>query len=823
MSDLSKIQESEPRETPEFIDNLLEKSAPTVQAAAPSPHLQTDSITTTKSVTPQLHAAPAMSPELESPQNASTSLAEFFDTIVSSLSKFQDQMEIAKTMEGISSAKKYQAAAEQAHYLHDLIDMQGQALEDATKATESAIQELKAQYDVMKQQDSAQQGRIDFLKSTADLQMNAFKDLIDAYDTFIKDIEKLGAKKLPDGTYEIPKDKIEDYNQCALEYQKSVDAFNAYWIPRKQALEDLNSATESYNEQVALNTAFIENFKETYQINTYLPTQTTYPLVDLSGAPEKQEAPPTISKGDSTIINPYPPSPFCRQTASSVVIYQSMPSIEGFNEQVVYQQVYTSIYNQTVAPFNSLIDAAVISLSIKQSQIDTRTTDPLLNEKTLTLKILEEFIDTHQDSPVFLEEKEILTKTVLQKKEVLSEDLKMILGHEILKETLSKVNSHLTEEEKNRIAEGLDVLSIKILQNEGLAALFPSLSIIADQLPSLRKDHPVFSILFSASLLNRIQEGIQFGLVEKTVASYMKKFPEASSLLPQHIQALASDMNVGMLSLGIKLLENSLGISGLIPQLLLKDPSPVKNTPPSISLEPNRETFLKNVQQELFKLGLSPNAVKISEKTIDFPLLERSLIAALLLQLPSLSLEKGTSIAQQTLKETFSEPSFVSSAQFRNILAENLQHVGYVPDPLMIAQSVILSPPPLVLDNQTKMSVPQIIDMLSEKLDPLLPPSIKEKVTEQVEKSLFTYNPQDGNKTLNSPIERLARSIDISFLEKDSNYKEKQHEAFKELMKPSEDFYAFSLKLMDPAYLFIYSMYSGIIYSSGNKQKTMIV
>lgn len=823
MSDLSKIHRSELENGSTPIEISSDHTLSDLKGSL-SFNPQVDSISpTTSSELPPLYTKQATDPELESPQTSATSLAEFFDTIISSLSKFQDQMEIAKTMEGMSSAKKYQAAAEQAHYLNDLVDMQGQALEDATKATDDAISDLKAQYDIMRQQNSEQQGRIDFLKSTASEQMNEFKKLINAYDSFIKEIEKLGAKKLPDGTYEIPADKIEDYNKCALEYQKSVDAFNDYWIPRKQALEDLNSATENYNEQVELNNAFIENFKETYQITAYLPSQTPYPPVDLSGAPEKQEAPPTISKGGSTIINTYPPSPFCRQTATSTVIYQTMPSIEGFDEQVAYQQVYASIYNQTVAPFNSLIDAAVFSLSVKQSQIDPRTTDPLLNEKPLTLKILEEFMDKNQDSPVFLEEKEIQTKTVLQKKEILSESLKMILGTEILKEILSKMNPRLEEKEVNRVAEGLSLLSIKILQNEGLTALFPSLSIVADQLASLRKDHPVFSILFSASLLNRIQEGIHFGLVEKTVASYMKKFPEASSLVPQQIQELASTMNFGMLSVGIKLLENSLGISGLVPQLLLTDPISLKNTPPAPSKEPTRKEFLKEVQQELLTLGLSPNAMKVSEKTVNLPLLERSLIAALLTDLPSLPVEKGIQIAKQTLKDTFSEPSFVSSSHFRNVLAENLQQISYSADPHAIAQNVVISPPPVAIDDQKKLPSDAIIKVLSETLEPLLPVSLREKVIQQVTKSLFTYNPQDDNTTLNSSIEKLTRDIDISQADKDTQYKEKQHEAFKELMKPSEDFYAFSLKLMDPAYLFIYSMYSGIIYSSGNKQKGIIV
>lgn len=809
-----------------------------------------DSITSATSSTAAISSTQT-TPLLESPQNGPMSLNSFFSLITESLVKLNEQLEIAKSVEALSSARTCEAAAAQAANLNNLVTARNQAALDVTNKAEELVDDLSAFYDEINIETNELSDLVSSMNEGAKAQMQAFQDLITAYDTYIKNIEGLGAIKQADGTYLIPKDKVDEYNTYTIEYQKSVDKFNSYWTVRKSEIEDYNTAVNKYNGEAAAHNAYIDQFQKTYN-TSYLPHQQSFALIIMTGALDTQQAPSTISPSGSLIVNTYPPSTYAQSQAKGMLVLATGSSQLYLNIPLTTQEVSNTLYNQTVLPFDDLIEVAINSLSMNEIK-GTIEVEPLLNEKPLLQKILSRFLeDTAIEKAIREGIEPLLQKKVLDK-QVISDHIKQLLGGQLISDEIKKINPELTPDAIRKATEKLMILSMKILQNQGHAALFPSLSILAPHLESLSKDHPAFSLLFALSFLNRIQEGIIFNLAKEPVESYLKGIPELSKISPKQLQQLTTKMNMGMLGLGLQLLEKTLGLSGLFPQLLdAVSPS----TTSSLALQAfelkssivhrktieiqkyfaeqgmpkNKAEFLAGVGSRLLHLGFTPNATSISPTTVDFALLTDSLTAALLTSDPSLSVDKASNLSHQAVKETMDDLPFVSVHQFRTILAANLHQIGINADPASIGKEVVIVAPSLSIKSKTPLS--EIRAAIDKAVSQIVPGSIVNQVSSLIGKTLFPsdaagFSQRKANiETAQSPrsaIELLASHIEGVHLEKDKTFASKQWDAFKETIEASEDFYKFSLKLMDPAYLFIYSIYSGIIYSSPNKDKKLII
>ena len=112
------------------------------------------------------------------------------------------------------------------------------------------------------------------------------------------------------------------------------------------------------------------------------------------------------------------------------------------------------------------------------------------------------------------------------------------------------------------------LLSVGLLGNQSIQALFPSLGIISDHLASLPKDSPAFGMLFAISLANRIQEDIRHGITANSLHTFFTKDPLLATLPLKDKTKLIAALHVSQLCVAGKLLEENLGLQGLIAHLL---------------------------------------------------------------------------------------------------------------------------------------------------------------------------------------------------------------------------------------------------------------
>ncbi|CUI15992.1 Conserved hypothetical protein [Candidatus Protochlamydia naegleriophila] len=122
----------------------------------------------------------------------------------------------------------------------------------------------------------------------------------------------------------------------------------------------------------------------------------------------------------------------------------------------------------------------------------------------------------------------------------------------------------------------------------------------------------------------------------------------------------------------------------------------------------------------------------------------------------------------------------------------------------------------------TPLTQAQLVAILERRAAELLVPQLgtqlAKQITEEIAQTLFgTPNPDPRDEAqLKSPlslVNTVSNQIYHLKLDQNEEYAEATTEAFKETIVTSKDFYAFSLKVMDPAYSLIYSAGTGIMYA----------
>ncbi len=828
-------------------------------------------------------------PQLQTPTTRSDSMLAYFRTINAATLALRHQLQASDLVDQSSRRHASQAAAAQSQALLELYKQRNEAIAQLQTEAKQALDELQKQLDRMKIETEQQQKRVDQINAGNAEEKAQHQKLSQAYDEYIKQLESIGAVDQGNGNYSIPEGAEEQFNALTQEYQHKVDSFNEYWKARQAQINQYNSATIAYNQSTTANNKYINDLINKYNLGDFLkdngyaiPEQKGANLRDLSGYQNQIITPSPISSTPA-LVSTYPLPSYVQSIGTNGP--PKLGSLDSFipvDGQKLYEGIYRNLYDSRMPPLDQKIQANYLFWSFwhMQSLFDhvyDTVPDPLLNTKLLALRLLPlSFIESTM--PIKPSENVGASGIAMQAIGLSHTHLEDILGRAMLKQALASFNLKLLEEKDalakeqkiDQLTDQLLFLSIGLLGNQSLQALFPGVSLLGPSLDSLPKDSPAFAILFAVSFANRIQEDAKQGITAETLKTFLKSDPELSHLPEEDQTKLAAILNLGQLLVAAKLLETNLGLQGLLAQILPAFASSLDSTTIlSQAIQEGKQDlahlqtrlndhfiqqgysqdkaqFLAQVGTELAEQGLlTPTSTSVNyPQAIHHPLLVNSVKAALVLA--NYPLEKADHIARESIDHTLVEAPFRSTKQFRTSLNSHLQDLG-VPEKnsTEIALQAVLIPPQekaLALSPSTdkrtastetplsspQLSPAQLIAILEKRSLQLLVPQLgtqaAKQVTEEIAKTLFgTANPDSrdiGNvKSPYSLVNVIKDQLHHLHAEQNQAWTNAVSDAFKETIKTMEDFYAFSLKLMDPAYLFVYSAHAGIIYPEHVKNK----
>lgn len=834
-------------------------------------------------------------PQLQVPETRSDSLSAYFKAINAAILTFRQQLQASELVDLTNRVHSSQAAAAQGAILLELYEQRQKALAQIEADAKQAMEEIQKKLDEMQNATKAQQDLINKVNAGNAEEKQQYQNLTDAYDQYVKNLKSIGAVDQGNGTYSIPAGAEDKYNAFTLMYQASVDTFNNYWKVRQALLNVYNSATIDYNKNVAANNQSIEDLIGKYNLADYLnkngytiPKQSVAGLRDLSGYHDQMGVPSLVDSTPAS-VSTYPPPSYARSIGDSgPPVLKPLINYIPIDGQKIYDGVYRNLFDTKIIPLNQKIQTNFVYWGFLHQQqllqqFQDTTPDPLLNTKPLALRILPaSFIESSM--PIKPTSQTGASGIAMQALGIGNSHLSDILGRAMLKQAIEEANLKIfngldaqTKEQKiNQLADQLTFLSVGLLSNLSLQALFPSLSLISSSLATLPKDSPAFAILFAVSLINRVQEDAKQGITSNTLETFLKGKPDLADLTTEDKEKLAAILNLGQLLIAAKMLETSLGLPGLLAQILPALSPSIDQT--KLLSEASREgkqdlaklqteltqhfinqgypedkaQFLAQVGSQLTEQGLlTPSATSVnSPQAINQPLLIDSVKAALVLT--DYPLTKADSIAHEAINNTLAGAPYHSTKLFRTALESQLRVLGVHDKTSEIAQQAVLIPtqeqslallshPPAASPTAPKEKTeavplpprtPAELNAILEKrslqvLTPQLGPQIAKQVAEEIAKALFgTTNPDSRDiadvKSPYSLVNAVKDQLHHLHLEENQAWATATSQAFKETIKTMEDFYSFSLKLMDPAYLFVYSANTGIIYGDHGMKRPIL-
>lgn len=673
--------------------------------------------------------------------------------------------------------------------------------------------------------------------------------------------------------YQILANAYYDYRSLGAPdiYKAKVMNFNTYMEKRAAQIEQYNAATSTYNSKVAeandsLNQFISDNDLSAYikQKDLLVPQLSTASLRTNYGVlPVNTNAPPAYAAG------------FAAGTFNETKEI-TMPDFKSFKADNLQKGMYDNLYESRVGTIDKRINILVsfMPAALRKAMEDVdeclMINNPMLNSKIL--------------APSLLPSSSSVGTLAMQAMDMDDSKCQTLLSRAILKDIINNSNLEslkgLSKVEKEKKIEGfvdqLLILSVGVLNNKSIQSLFPSLGMIANNLPSLPTDSPALAILFSASLANRIQENINLGLSTQTVADFLNKIPELADLPEADKAQIAAALDLGQLLATSKLIVDNLGLQGVLPQILLAfmPPEEVNQIFSQASTETQQENlklfndlktkfldqnYSEEQAQRLAEIGielkqagyLTPTPTgNISETTLNKPLLESSIAAALILYQPErFTPEMADKTAQEVIKSTFENSPYPSVSSLRSAIQTNLEDLG-IKNSSKIANAIILTlpqdpnlnrqstPPPDSVEEKEppKSSAsadttppPQATPPVNASIpaSPSAPPAklSQTELTSIIEKRVVDLlAPQLGPQQAQVISQEISKSLvgqltviknQVLKLNKEENQKwsDATIETFKESIKTLISFYHLSLDLMNPAYEFVFG--DSIIYGKG--------
>lgn len=841
----------------------------------------------------------------------SISIGDFFETLSAATLKFQNQLSSSAITEDSKRRQMFHAAASQAQTLTELFNERQLAIETITQQTQTEITQLEDLVHQIKSETDDLQQHTDIVNNGNNNEQLATDQQVQNYNAFIEAIEsQLGAIRNSDGTYTIPPgqndqetaDRINTYNTLAAQYGMRVQQFNLYTSSRRQTIDDYNTLAGTYNANGIAHNQQIINLINRYGLSDYLAEnhipsmlQPTAPLRDTSLMTDNPM--PTMNiTGLPASVSVGPPPSWVTASANQPPQISGI-SYTGLTENqlnTIQQGIYDSLYQQYVVVLDVVyeINLRFWSFLLLSSVLEVlhrvdKESSSNLDFKPLRKKVLpDSLVDI--DSPVSTHLRTGASSMAIQIIGLGTSHLAGLLSQILLAQTVTNILSDLDKKSRDELVDQLQLFTVNLLGANALQSILPSLGPLTNSLNSLPQDSPIFSLLFSISFINRIQESIQQNLIAPALETLLAETPFFANLKDDDqanlIAQLTSALHVTLLLISVKLLTSNLGLPTLPTQLLslllppnLLNPEQIdglvasglqEKTQIQADLRAQVEQFflaqdfsaeeagfLADVGVDLAAYGpLAPLATSISEDEVNVPLLQDSVKAGLVLS--GIRLDQANQIAESALRQTLAEGPFKSRDQFISVLEGHLRSVlGPGHNTLEIASQAILfpreiaaippPPPPLSTTTSTvtsttstdveppasnlQLSADQLVALLDTRVEQLVPPQLGPKFTEFVREELIKSffgtttptaplsppNAEASPGNIQSPFSaiRIMQHEIVNLIEgQNEEHLSALTNSFREFMKDSIQLDKFLEKVMDPANLFIYSIFSGIMY-----------
>lgn len=806
-------------------------------------------------------------PNLSAPESSDMSIIGAYRSWIEAAREFRNQLSASEAA-NLTMRKKFIAlSVNQCLEFSKMLAEKEAAIASLQKEVQESLSNLEQQFQEMQSLTKQQQSEIDTLNAGNEQEKQEYKNLNNAYERYLAQLNKIGVVDKGNGNYVIPDqppEVLEQYNQFTQEYQQAVNTFNTYWAGRSQQIDKYNKNTLIYNQKVAEYNKGVNEFISQNDLADYLkaqninlPQMTQATRRDLSGYQDQIGSPSHINAPASIYISPPPYVKTIAQTGPSAL--SQLVNLSSFKAQTLYNELYHKKYEEQITPLENAAQQYINYNTFINRQLIQNLDDDLSFNNLLNTKEIQKLLSIKSKASL-LSSTDLMIKTLGLE----SANLQFILGKILLREAfnqsqlavLSKLNGQEKQARLDELSDKMLLLSIGLLGNQSLQALFPSLGIISETLPALPKNDPVFAILFAVSFCNRIGEDIEHGLSSTALENFVNANPELAELSPAAKQQLEASINIGQLLVSSKLLEESLGLPGLLTHLF-PPLSPVLNPDRMITQanQADQQTeidlqgeikdnfiekgypeekaqFFAQLGTELIRYGLMAPHVNanIQEKTIDYSLLKNSIKTEIALS-PDKTLQEADALANEALSRTFDNQPFPSAKQFRSILQSHLTDLK-VQKSSEIAMSAVLIPPleqslnrhPSVLT--PPLSSPELIAIVEKRTLQLLTPQLgtqpAKEISQEIITTLFGKPKMSSHDVgeIKSPyalVNVIKEQLYHLNAENNQNWAQAIHETFTESLKTVTSFYEFSKKLQSPAYQYIRAF--SIIHGDQNQSR----
>lgn len=672
----------------------------------------------------------SVAPQLAMPEGQ-VSLQDFWKVIMEASSAFRQQLAASDKMDLDLRQLSTSVSADQALMMQNLMDQRAKALDQLASDSQQIAEEIEKKIAEMQKEQNLQQDQIDQLNQGNASEKKHDQDLANAYQKYLDQLKDLGVEDQGNGSYLVPEGAEKEYNAITADYQAAVGKFNAFWNKRQTEIDAYNKATVAYNQSAAENNEELNALIDKYNLSNAfsVPTQGRAQLRDMSGAPSEIPAPDEIETTPTTISLPSLNSFIVKIGKNGLAALPALKPISSIDEQVILKDVTNALYQQRVAGFDQAIKQLVLYWQFTQASqtVQNKYSDPTLNSKPMAERILPEATITLHKKIVPVTESE--STPPLQTLGVDNSQLATLLGEDLLKQAIKEMNFNAVKNKENKkvdeqkvekLVDRLLILSIGLMGNQTVRALFPSISPIASLLPNLPSDSPAYALLFALSFANRVQENVNQGISQEALQTFLSEIPEFKNLTNEDQTKLEAALNVGQLMVAVKMIETAVGMPGLsaavIAPLISLDPETIVSEG-----EEERKPVLEKLQQtvkekfiaegfseeeadfigqfgvELSKAGvLTPAAAAIpTPAAIQKPLLINSIKTALILN--KVPLKKAEAVAQEAVEEVLKDTPYPSTKQLRVALVKHLQDLGVREKAPDIARMAVIVPPQLKL------------------------------------------------------------------------------------------------------------------------------